>query len=172
MELPREWVERLRVWNEGHPNHPPLMIRWEPQALQRRVYVWVHGVSVPRWAYVPRWVVGVKLPHVPEGLEKVSSYIKGSGGDYFVKLFTWMDQGTEEFLHLDDRIFGCLGDMTKHQFYERVIEAPEVAREESEYRDRRAMGAATAAYYKGHDNPIVSMDPTVKAGAGWRWRTR
>lgn len=172
MELSPEWVERLRVWNEGHPNHPPVLIRWEPQALRRRVYVWICGVSISRWAYVPRWVVGVVLPFVPDGMGKVSSYIQGSGGNYFIKLFTWMDQGTEEFLDLDDRIFGCLRDTTEHRFYERYIEEPEALREKVEYRDTLAMGAGIASHYEGHDNPIVSMNPTVKAGAGWRWRTR
>ena len=172
MQLNNVWISKICDWNNAHPNHPPVMIRWEPQAVKQRVIKWVAGVPIPKWKYLPRWQVGVRLTFVPTGMTKMAYPIEGSG-DVFIKLFTWMDQATKEFLQLDDRIFECLGegDMTKRTYEEMIVE-PEEEKEKAEIRDRATMSTGVASYYEGHDNPIVSMDPTVKAGAGWRWRTR
>ena len=55
---------------------------------------------------------------------------------------------------------------------EEKIERPEAEQQERDRIAGREMTHAGANYYLGYDNPIVSMNPSVKAVAGWRHRNR
>ena len=167
MQLSTDWKLKLDDFNACHPNHPPVMIRWEPRAVWAERTVWVCGVPVRRNEYEPRWQVGVVLDNKPKG---PVTYIEGSGGLWFFKLFNWQMQDTKEFLDLDDRIFDCLVDSTPHGFYDEAIEQPAIKVEEQGEAEARELAYAGASYYYGHDNLIIN--PHVKAGGNWRWRTR
>ncbi len=173
MELSQGWQEKLDDFNAHHPNHPPITIRWVTHAIWREKLVWVEGVPIQRSIWEPRWQVGAVLNNRPPGMEKVATYIPGSGGQWFIKLFSWQRQDTEEFLDLDDRIFECLeaGDMTKDNFYADV-EAEDEALEEQSAEDARELAQTAASYYKSYDNPIVNMNPDTPATGSWRWRNR
>jgi len=169
--LDEGFASKLDNWNNSHLNHPPVMVRWEPRAVRVHKYVWVCGVPIMRWEYQPRWQVGVVLSNKAQG---PVTYIEGSGGLWFFKLFTWQRQDTKEFLDLDDRIFQVLGDSdsTQHGFYEERIERPATELEERSQAESRELSYASTFYYLGYDSPTVSLDPGVKAGAGWRHRIR
>lgn len=167
MRLDPDFQIKLDDWNSCHPNHPPVMVRWEPRAVWEEKVVWVCGVPIFRNKYEPRWQVGVILPNKPQG---TVTYIEGSGGMWFFKLFNWQMQDTKEFLGLDDRIFDCLVDSTSRRFYEERIEQPAVALEEQSVADMHELSHNGSSYYYGHDNLIIN--PHVKAGGNWRWRTR
>ncbi len=180
MELSRDWVERLRVWNDSHSQHPPVLIRWDEKAIKTRTFKVVFGVSIPRWQCEGRWEVGVVLKDQVPGMEACCTLM--DGGLWFFGLFHWMNQTTKEHLDLDNRIFSCLGagDMTRPEFREKFLrKTPEEEAEHEEYEENKEKKAlveelsyAGKSYYKSYDSPIVSMDPTVKARAKWRWRTR
>ena len=167
MQLDPDFQIKLDDWNACHPNHPPVMVRWEPRAVWKEKIVWVCGVPIFRDEYEPRWQVGVMLPNKPQG---TVTYIEGSGGMWFFKLFNWQMQDTKEFLAPDDRIFDCIADSTPHRFYEERIEEPAVALEERSAADMRELSYAGSDYYYGHDNLIIN--PHIDAGGNWRWRTR
>ncbi len=167
MELPEDFQRKLNDWNACHPNHPPVMVRWEPRAVWTERIVWVCGVPIFRNEYEPRWQVGVALPNKPKG---PVVYIQGSGGLWFFKLFNWQMQDTKEFLDLDDRIFDCIVDSTPHGFYEEEIERPEEEAEERRQTAGRQLSHAGAEHYYGYDN--LTINPHVKAGGNWRWRNR
>lgn len=167
MNVDPGFKRKIDDWNAGHPNHPPVMVRWEPHAVLVRKYVWIYGVSIPRWEYQPRWQVGVVLPNKHKG---PVMYLEGSGGLWFLKLFNWQMQGTKEFLDLDDRIFGCLVDSTPHQFYEERIEKPAAESEERSRVEGRALTHAGSSHYFGYDK--LTINPNVPAGGNWRWRNR
>ncbi len=170
MKLDDVWERKVAEFNACHPNHPPLMIRWEPRAVWVERIVWGCGVPVFRNKYEPRWQVGVVLPNKAKG---PVTYLEGSGGLWFFKLFNWqMHDATKRFLDLDDRIFDCIVDITPHRFYEEHIEEPEQELEERSRREGRELSYAGASYYRNYDNITVSPNSSVKTRAGWRHRTR
>jgi hypothetical protein len=171
--LDADWERKLAAWNAGHPNHPPVLVRWEPRAFKRSYMHWVNGVPVKRWRYEPRWQVGVVLPFVPKGMKKFAVYLDGSGGQWFIRLFDWqMQDGT--FLDVDDRIFTLLqkGDMTQYRHFARTVEEPEAQAEAKEKQQLRADVGDTLSHYRNFHNPTVSLDPTVKVGGDWRYKVR
>jgi len=180
-ELSPDWQRRLDDWNDKHTDHPPVVVRWNEQAVKKRVIKWVVGVSVPRWEYEGRWEVGVAIRDPQPSIKRACRYMTGSGL-WFFKLFTWMNQATKEFLELDERIFECLGagDMTRPGFRKQFLglspeeeEIQDLAEEQGIIqRETAEVAYGAKSHYLGYDNPSVSMNPEVKAGAKWRWRTR
>jgi hypothetical protein len=173
-DVPAAFQQKVDDWNAAHPSHPPVLVRWEGRAHKRRATRWVCGIPVRTWAYEGRWQVGVMLRDPLPNIRKYGQYLDGSGGWWFIKLFSWEMQNTKQYLDLDDRIFHILGegDMTHPRLYETKIEEPEAAQEAAGIRARRDMANRTDRYYRNYHNPTVSMNPTVKSSGKWRWRIR
>ncbi len=174
MTLDDVFQEKLDSWNTGHPLHPPVHVRWEPKAIKRPIVVWSYGVPIHKWAYEPRWIVGVLLNNRPEGMEKLAQYIEGSGGTWFIKLFTWQTQDKGDFLPIDDRIFKVLdaGDMTKHSYEEMIVD-PENQTEAEAMGEFRDLVGEGSKHYLDHDRLLVPVGSTdTKTRRDWRHRTR
>lgn len=177
MNLTPVFQRQLALFNRTHPNHPDVVLWYNPRSVKARWVTKLNGVPIKHWRYQGRWEVGVEMRGRPKGYGRTLKYL--GSGRWFLKLFTWYravsgrDGG---FLPPDARVFQALSlmDTTRAEHYERTVEQPEEEREREKHRVRTDRVKGGVDYYKKHDNLIVPVGSTdTKGRRDWRTpRTR
>lgn len=92
-----------------------------------------------------------------------------------VLIFTWCARDSKGddvgYEPLDNRIFQLLdwADTFKdRQHFEKTIQEPEIRAELATKARTRAVAGGVAEYWKNLDKLTISMNPSTRAGAGWR----
>jgi hypothetical protein len=177
MKLTPTMIRRVEQHNRSHPNHPPIMLWYNPRSVKAKWETRLLGVPVRQWRYQGRWEVGVRLPSRPRGFHRLMRYL--GRGQWFMKLFTWhnasADGADTGYLAPDERIFHALAlmDTTRPRHYATTVEEPEAKLQADVKKEHNALAKAGAEYYAGYDNLIVPVGPGSTTGRrDWRHRIR
>ncbi len=164
--VPEDFQRKVDDWNAGHPGPAAIAIAYNPR--DERWEVWAVPTEMSSFAGARNDVTARLVRPLPDDSSRQG-----------IKLFKWAEyneKGQEiGYLPLDNRVFDAIhyaDSFRSKDHFKDTVSNPEVEKEVREKAHVRAIAAGAAQYWKSFDRPLVSMNPSIKSGGDWRWRTR